>query len=154
MYSYISRNVVNAFLSTTQLCHPSMIDIHSRLLTPVTRLSGRNVPGDAFPISFIRTYGRVNTCGMMMAGWRSTGQYRQILVARRGGVGRGGDGGKCCPSTLIFLWERVQMWPYPLWGLARAKGVDGVPHETRGLSLPLFSAAVFPLRLCVRDRRC
>lgn len=50
------------FYQTTQMCYPSMIDIHSRLLTLTTRLLGRNVPGDAFPISYGNIYTFIRTC--------------------------------------------------------------------------------------------
>jgi len=83
---------------------------------------------------FIQTcayeYMRDNDGGVM--------KYRPISTNTGHEAKWGGDDGGNASYRLWFFCEKECRWPYPLWGLARAKGVDGVPHETRGVSLSLF----------------
>lgn len=142
----------------TQLCHPSMIDIRSRLLTPCNSFIGEECTLEMHLLFHTETYIYmfIQTCAYEYMRDSDGGvvKYRPISTNTGREAKWGGDDGGNAGYRLWFFCEKECRWPYPLWGLARAKGVDGVPHETRGLPLPLSPLAPYlppPSYACETD---
>lgn len=142
------RSAVDTFLSTAQLCYSSMIDIRSGLLTPHNSFTGAECARRCVSYFiqrriYVRSRGhvRANTCGMMMAGWPSTGQYR-LPVAKWGTPMMA-----AMPSTLIFLWKRVQMVVSIVRGVGACQGCQRrTAWDMRSVCLSLSSplASYYP----------